>query len=93
MLAFYLALNIYGKVKRWFLHMYFGRFKNLIILLLSMSVLACGNDLSRLSDDSLRDKIQACDYAVNMTAAEHQVCDNYHRECQRRLNEGRFVCK
>lgn len=76
----------------WFLLMPLNKFKNLIILLLSMSVLACGNDISRLSDDDLRDKIQACDYAIDMTAAEHQVCDNYHRECKRRLSEGRFVC-
>ena len=72
--------------------MVISKFKNLITLLLSISVLACGNDLSRLSDDSLRDKVQACDYAVSMSTAEHQVCKNYHRECKRRLSEGRFVC-
>ena len=55
--------------------------------------MACGNDMTRLSDDDLRQKIQDCDYAVNLSAAEHQVCDNYHRECKRRLNKGRFVCK
>mgnify|MGYP007089730910 FL=1 len=54
---------------------------------------ACGNDISRIGDDDLRNKIQACEYAVNMTAAEHQACSNYKRECKRRLeSEGRFVC-
>ena len=56
-------------------------------------LLACGNDMSRINDNDLRVKVQECDYAMNMTAAEHQVCSNYHRECKRRLeSEGRFVC-
>ncbi|NVK37161.1 MAG: hypothetical protein HWE18_04490 [Gammaproteobacteria bacterium] len=68
--------------------------KNLMVLSLSILLVACGNDISRLSDDDLRKKIQECDYAIEseMTAAEHQVCDNYHRECKRRFDEGRFVC-
>jgi hypothetical protein len=69
-----------------------GKFKNLMLILLSMCLLACGNDITRLSDDDLRQKIQGCDYAVNLSAAEYQICDNYHRECKRRLSEGRFVC-
>jgi hypothetical protein len=56
-------------------------------------LLACGNDLSRISDGDLREKVQECDYAIGMNAAKHQVCENYHRECKRRLkSEGRFVC-
>jgi len=68
------------------------RCKNLIVILLSTHLLACGNEMSRLGDDELRKKIHGCDYAVNLSAAEYQVCDNYHRECKRRLSEGRFVC-
>lgn len=59
----------------------------------TLSLLACGNGMSRYSDDELRDKIRDCDYAVNLSTADHQVCENYHRECKRRLeSEGRFVC-
>ncbi len=67
--------------------------KNFIVLSVSVLLMACGNDISRLSDDDLRYKIQECDYALDMTAAEHQICDNYHRECKRRFDEGRFVCQ
>lgn len=67
--------------------------KNFMALSVSVLLTACGNDMSRMSDDDLRLKIQECDYALNMTAAEHQVCDNYHRECKRRFDEGRFVCQ
>lgn len=75
-----------------FLLMLSGKFKNFILICLSISLLGCGNDITRLSDDDLRQKIQDCDYAVNLSTAEHQVCENYHRECKRRLDEGRFVC-
>ena len=68
------------------------KFKNFILVCLSVSLLGCGNDITRLSDDDLRQKIQDCDYAVSLSTAEHQVCENYHRECKRRLSEGRFVC-
>ena len=63
-----------------------------IVSVFTLSLLACGNGMSRYSDDELREKIRDCDYAVSLSTAEHQVCENYHRECKRRLNDGRFVC-
>ena len=66
--------------------------KSVCFILIGLLV-GCGNEFTRLSDDELRAKIQKCDYAVGLTAVELQVCDNYHRECKRRLDEGRFVCK
>ena len=69
-----------------------GKCKKLMLMALSIFLLGCGNDITRLSDDDLRQKINDCDYAVGLSTAEHQVCENYHRECKRRLNEGRFVC-
>ena len=67
--------------------------KSLALLACVSLLVACGNDMSRINDSDLRKKVQECDYAVNMTAAEHQVCGNYKRECKRRLeSEGRFVC-
>ncbi|MFT7108388.1 MAG: hypothetical protein ACI843_000023 [Psychrobacter glaciei] len=63
----------------------------LIVVLALLS--ACGNGIANVSDDDLRNKVQQCDYAVNLSAAEHQACENFHRECKRRLkSEGRFVC-
>jgi len=70
-----------------------NKFKPLIVLIGVFALAACGTEISRLSDDDLRKKIQECDYAVSLTPAEHQVCENYHRECKRRLDNGRFVCK
>jgi len=66
--------------------------KKIYLALICILLAACGNDAGRLSDDDLRAKIQECDYAVGLTAVELQVCNNYHRECKRRLEEGRFVC-
>lgn len=66
--------------------------KKILLAILSIGLVACGNDSGRLSDDELRAKVQECDYAVGLTAVELQVCENYHRECKRRLKEGRFVC-
>ncbi|MGR6874675.1 hypothetical protein ACU6U9_20850 [Pseudomonas sp. HK3] len=68
------------------------RFKRIVLACLLVGLFGCGNDITRLSDDELRQKIHGCDYALDLTVAEHQVCENYHRECKRRLNEGRFVC-
>ncbi len=68
-------------------------FKSLLVLTLSLLLFACGNSISRLSDAELRSKVQGCDYAVNLNTADYQVCENYRRECKRRLkSEGRFVC-
>jgi len=67
--------------------------KSVSIALMSILLLGCGNEITRLSDDELRAKIQDCDYAVDLTTLELQACNNYHRECKRRLDEGRFVCK
>jgi len=69
------------------------KLSTVIALIVSCGLVACSGELGRLSDDELRKKIQECDYAVNLSTAEHQVCQNYHRECQRRLNDGRFVCQ
>lgn len=69
-----------------------NKVKQFVVLFGILSLAACGTEISRLSDDDLRKKVQECDYAVNLSTAEHQVCGNYRRECQRRLDEGRFVC-
>lgn len=67
--------------------------KAFLVVVGILALMACGTEIGRLSDDELRNKIQECDYAVSLSPAEHQVCENYHRECKRRLDEGRFVCK
>jgi hypothetical protein len=70
------------------------RVKQLILIMSFALLSACGNGIAKVSDDDLRNKVQECDYAMNQSAAEHLVCENYHRECNRRLkSEGRFVCK
>ena len=60
----------------------------------SLLLCACGNSLSRLGGNELRSKVQECDYAVSLSTADYQVCENLRRECRRRLkSEGRFVCQ
>lgn len=67
--------------------------KLLLFSLLILPLLSCGNGMSQYSDDDLRAKIQGCDYAVDLSTVDLQVCENYHKECKRRLeSEGRFVC-
>lgn len=62
-------------------------------LVAATSLVGCGNNFSRLSDDDLRKEIHACDYAVDQNTTDKLICDNYHTECKRRLrDEGRFVC-
>lgn len=67
--------------------------KTICLALMVFVLLGCGNEITRLSDDDLRKKVQDCDYGVGLSTLELQVCENYHRECKRRLKkEGRFVC-
>ena len=64
-----------------------------LVLVMASLLVACGNNMSNLSDDELREKVYVCDYALNLSPSDAIVCGNYHRECKRRLkDESRFVC-
>lgn len=67
--------------------------RNAAFLLICCTLLGCfGGGLSHLSDEQLREKVLECDYLVDPTAPEIQVCKNYKRECKSRNKSGRFVC-
>ncbi|MDK2779349.1 MAG: hypothetical protein KYX62_16985 [Pseudomonadota bacterium] len=52
----------------------------------------CSSELESVSDKDLRRRHYECQHAVNLTAAEIQVCHNIRRECERRAAAGNFVC-
>lgn len=64
------------------------------VLLACMAVLGgCGkNELEKLSDSELQDRMYECQTTVDQSPGMAISCDNYRRECQRRREEGRFVC-
>jgi hypothetical protein len=66
--------------------------KNSLILGFLLMLLGCSGGMSHISDDELREKVLACDYMVDGTAPELQVCKNYKRECKSRNKSGQFIC-
>ncbi|MEQ8783474.1 MAG: hypothetical protein RIE06_27745 [Roseibium album] len=53
---------------------------------------ACESRLAGLSDTDLQDRMYECNTTVDQSPGMAISCDNYRRECQRRRDEGRFVC-
>lgn len=64
------------------------------ILISSVLVLtACESKWEKMLDDELASKASECDRTASQGAAMIQVCKNYRRECERRLQEkGRYIC-
>lgn len=60
----------------------------LTLLLLS----SCGNELAGLTDSELQDRAHQCRSGRDQTPGQAISCDNFRRECQRRRDEGRYVC-
>ncbi|MBE0481977.1 MAG: hypothetical protein IBX52_00620 [Bacterioplanes sp.] len=50
------------------------------------------NTLKDTPDRELRQRHYQCRMAVNLSAAEIQVCQNVSRECDRRARKGHFAC-
>lgn len=64
-----------------------------LLLIAVFGLTGCGNTaMSQLSDKELRKRHAECRMSVNLSAAEIQVCNNIQRECQRRAQQGNFVC-
>ena len=59
----------------------------------SIFILAgCNNEAAKIPDNELADNIYACRTAVDQSPGFAIRCDNYKRECERRREEGRYVC-
>ena len=68
---------------------------NRLKFILVMSVLlvsACTNELAEIKDSELRSRAYRCVVEADQSTAEIQVCKNLERECERRREEGNFVC-
>jgi len=63
-------------------------------LLAGLAVLGgCGkSELEKLTDTELQDRMYECQTTVDQSPGMAISCDNYRRECERRREEGRFVC-
>ena len=55
-------------------------------------VSACESPLKDLPDNDLADQMYACTVSNEQTPGFAIRCDNLTRECERRRDEGRYVC-
>jgi hypothetical protein len=53
---------------------------------------ACESKLASLTDAELQDRIYQCQTTTEQSPGFAISCDNYRRECERRREQGRFVC-
>jgi hypothetical protein len=59
---------------------------------LLLAVAGCGSDMEKLTDSELQDRAYQCGQTKEQTPGGAISCENYRRECQRRRDEGRYVC-
>ena len=52
----------------------------------------CSNDMAEIPDTELADSMYECRQTVDHSPGGAIRCDNIARECERRRNEGRYVC-
>jgi hypothetical protein len=65
----------------------------LLLVLAGLTGLAgCEGKLAKLSDTELQDRMYECNTTTDQSPGMAISCDNYRRECERRREEGRFVC-
>lgn len=70
----------------------FPSWRPLLLLGTLTTLAACESKLAGLSDTELQDRMYECSTTVDQAPGMAISCDNYRRECQRRREEGRFVC-
>lgn len=64
-----------------------------VLLLAGMlSLAACEGKLAQLTDTELQDRMYECNTTTEQSPGMAISCDNYRRECQRRRDQGRYVC-
>lgn len=59
---------------------------------LALALTGCGSDMEKLTDSELQDRAYQCGVTKEQTPGGAISCENYRRECQRRRDEGRYVC-
>lgn len=63
-----------------------------VVALCALGLAGCEGRLARLSDADLQDRMYQCNVTLEQSPGFAISCDNYRRECQRRRDQGRFVC-
>lgn len=52
----------------------------------------CSSPFEDMPDDELADKAYRCTITTDQSPGFAIRCDNYQRECDRRRDDGHFVC-
>ena len=64
----------------------------MLLVAIPLGLAGCEGKLASLSDTELQDRMYECETTVDQSPGMAISCDNYRRECERRREEGRFVC-
>lgn len=65
---------------------------NALLLTSVVLITACESKWEKIPDDQLAAKAGECAGIADPSSAMIQVCKNYERECERRRNNGIYVC-
>jgi hypothetical protein len=65
---------------------------HLLLLSGALGLAGCESKLADLSDTELQDRIYECRSTTSQSPGFAITCDNFQRECERRRDQGRFVC-
>ena len=57
-----------------------------------LSAAGCSNKFESIPDEELADSMYECRTSSNQSPGMAIRCDNVERECERRRDDGRFVC-
>lgn len=63
-----------------------------LVVVSSIGITACESKWEKMPDDELAMKSSECLGVSDPAPAMIQVCKNYKRECERRREEGIYVC-
>lgn len=70
-------------------------FSTLALLLTTITLAGCdmfGGPSADIPDTELRTKWRECKYLSEPSRTKALACENYTRECERRKDNGNFVC-
>lgn len=64
----------------------------LLLLAGLLGLAGCEGKLAKISDSELQDRMYECNTTLEQSPGMAISCDNFRRECQRRRDQGRYVC-
>ena len=63
-----------------------------LVGLVALICVGCSSPFEEMPDNELADKVYACSASTDQSPGFAIRCDNLRRECQRRRDEGKYVC-